>query len=299
MGYPYPRPASSYIFANGRSLLFEGWTRPKDIHDLEVSLSAQWDFAREGPHPRAGGAPLALREALSLAGVPAGWGVEDWTPVLAIGSNAAPAQLARKFPPEMFGGEVVVPVVRARLEDFDVVYAPLVTSYGSCAATLEHCPGTTVELYVTFLSPPLLERMHETEGAYNLCELRGVSLDLGGGACLDTVYQYNHQAGTLAFPLPGEEAPGPVALAEIQAQGRVFPARTQVEMLAHVMAHVGGGEGAGAAAEILERWIVENLEVPEVRKGRVDELLRMARPFTYPGSKVLGQLGSVHSANIK
>ena len=48
-----------------------------------------------------------------------------------IGSNAAPEQLQRKFPPDMFT-TVVVPVVRCVLRDFDVVYAPLVAGYGSC-----------------------------------------------------------------------------------------------------------------------------------------------------------------------
>ncbi len=71
--------------------------------------------------------------AAVLAGAPGpAPSAEPWTPVLAIGSNAGPEQLARKFPPEMFPAGVVVPAVRAVLEDFDVVYAPLISSYGSC-----------------------------------------------------------------------------------------------------------------------------------------------------------------------
>lgn len=54
------------------------------------------------------------------------------TPVLAVGSNAAPVQLARKFPKMMFPDGVVIPVLRCVLPDFDVVYAPLISSYGSC-----------------------------------------------------------------------------------------------------------------------------------------------------------------------
>ena len=42
-------------------------------------------------------------------------------------------QLARKYAPELFPHGVVVPVVRSVLADFDVVYAPLITSYGSCS----------------------------------------------------------------------------------------------------------------------------------------------------------------------
>ena len=58
---------------------------------------------------------------------------------------------------------------------------PADSLYVCCAATLEHSPGTNVALFVTYLTPPLLERMHETEGAYNLCELHEVQLHLGLG----------------------------------------------------------------------------------------------------------------------
>lgn len=57
---------------------------------------------------------------------------EKLTPVLAVGSNAAPAQLARKFPSKRFPDGVVIPILRCVLPDFDVVYAPLISSYGSC-----------------------------------------------------------------------------------------------------------------------------------------------------------------------
>ena len=62
---------------------------------------------------------------------------EKLTPVLAVGSNAAPAQLARKFPAELFPNGVVIPVLRCVLPDFDVVYAPLISSYGSCTGKAE------------------------------------------------------------------------------------------------------------------------------------------------------------------
>ena len=47
------------------------------------------------------------------------------------------------------------------------------------AATLEHSPGTAVEIFVTYLTSTQLQRMHETEGAYFLVELRGLQLYLG------------------------------------------------------------------------------------------------------------------------
>ena len=51
-----------------------------------------------------------------------------FTPVLALGSNAGPAQLARKFADLP---HAAVPTLKAALTGFDVVYAPLVSSYGS------------------------------------------------------------------------------------------------------------------------------------------------------------------------
>lgn len=75
------------------------------------------------------------------------------------------------------------------LVGFDVVYAPLISSYGSATATLEASPGTEVSMFITYLTPPLQQRMHETEGAYNLVKLddiqllEGVSLEQHRSAC--------------------------------------------------------------------------------------------------------------------
>ena len=65
------------------------------------------------------------------------------------------------------------------MHDFDVVYAPLVSSYGSCTATLAHAPGTVVEVFVTYLTSALLDQMIETEGAYDLVKLRNIDLKTG------------------------------------------------------------------------------------------------------------------------
>lgn len=61
------------------------------------------------------------------------------TPVLAVGSNAGPEQLLRKYPPVLFRDGVMIPCVRCILADFDVAYSPCITSYGSCsgAATVQ------------------------------------------------------------------------------------------------------------------------------------------------------------------
>jgi hypothetical protein len=144
-------------------------------------------------------------------------------------------------------------VVQCVLEDFDVVYAPTLASYGSCPASLQHCPGTRVQVggragpgvtarrlgaallrqagrpagrhgapcvpwlggggghlltrpppslppppllssfpppppplpplqvFITYLTAPLAERMHATEGGYDLLELQDIRLHVGCG----------------------------------------------------------------------------------------------------------------------
>ena len=41
--------------------------------------------------------------------------------------------------------------------------------------------GPAVAIFVTYLQPHLLARMDKTEGAYNLCELTDVQLQIGVG----------------------------------------------------------------------------------------------------------------------
>ena len=61
------------------------------------------------------------------------------------------------------------------------VSANVLQSCLSCAATLEYSPGSAVAIFVTYLQPKLLKRMDETEGAYNLCELTEVQLQIAVG----------------------------------------------------------------------------------------------------------------------
>ena len=174
--------------------------------------------APEGSYVLKDGGP---RELADSAPVP---GLDGRTPVLAVGSNRAPEQLARKFAP--LGG-ATIPVSRARLADFDAVYSAHFTSYGAIPATLQHAPGTTVMLSVTWLTAPQLVRMHETEVAsenYSFGELSELRLETAGRV-LGRVFAYVSRRGCLT------DAGRPVALAEVAAEERHWPALTQEEML--------------------------------------------------------------------
>jgi hypothetical protein len=132
--------------------------------------------------------------------VPAAIGASDRAgriPVLACGSNRAPAQLKRKFA-GMAGA--VIAAERVFLADFDSVYAAHISGYGAIAATLQHSPGTRVELFITWLPEALMGRMHATEGRgafYDYVRLDGLALESEGGDRFGHAYAYAFRGGCL------------------------------------------------------------------------------------------------------
>ena len=149
--------------------------------------------------------------------------LEGRTPVLAIGSNGAPARLARKF-----GPDAVVPVVPAQLHDFAIVYAAAVTSYGSVPATLVEAPRATALVAVTYLDEAQLQVMHGTEHLgrnYELVELGG-RITTDDGPVAGPVLAYRSLYGALR--INGT----PVRLAEIPTVGTPFGAAYQSGVLA-------------------------------------------------------------------
>ncbi|MYF09046.1 MAG: hypothetical protein F4233_14360, partial [Rhodospirillaceae bacterium] len=111
-------------------------------------------------------------------------------PVLACGSNRSPDQLARKY---FDFDAATIPVQRAWLWDFDVVYAAHITGYGAISACPMPAPGVRVEVSVTWLSDDLTARMHATEGrghSYDYAVLSRLDLALDGGGALDEVFAY-------------------------------------------------------------------------------------------------------------
>jgi hypothetical protein len=172
-----------------------------------IRHAERYPFARPaGCYLLADGAPCPLEP---------GW-QHGRLPVIACGSNAAPARLVAKFG----GPGERIPVTRARLADFAVVYASHFTAYGSVPATLHPLPGAAVALWVTWLNEAQLERMHESEGIggriehgqrYDYVELSGLRLQLaaGGGVAAAGAYLARR-----LLALDGR----PLALAEIPTQ---------------------------------------------------------------------------------
>ncbi|MBT5267633.1 MAG: hypothetical protein HOL85_22580 [Rhodospirillaceae bacterium] len=189
--------------------------------------------------------------------------------VLAIGSNRAPEQLARKFGE---GPEMAIPVTWGRLDGFDVVYSAHMAGYGSIPATVHASPGTSVSVAVTWLTEKQLARMHETEAVgtnYDYGRISSEAVRLSDGRTFSGAGCYIGRRGALA--LDGE----PVALAEIAADGRTFTAEPQLQMLDRVHSAHGTGEA-------FEPWLAGHVESPDRRKVLTDRLALTAEPFDHP-----------------
>lgn len=205
-------------------------------------------FVQTGPRSRELG-----EEDLDLGGRSA---------LIAYGSNAAPAVLARKLAalPRQ-----PLPLVRAELADLDVVYSAHISPYGAVPATLQRSPGATVPVFVAYPTPEQLRLLSATEPNYELRRLRGLDLRPELGAPPLDPHAYLSRHGCLA--LAGSE----VALAAVDASGRQLPAMGEIEVLDHVR-HL-------LAPELdLERFVESSLD-PGLAAARTAVLHGNARPF--------------------
>lgn len=147
------------------------------------------------------------------------------TALLAYGSNAAPAVLARKLAPLP---ELPLPLFAAELADFDIVYSAHISAYGSVPATLRRSPGTVANAFVAYPTEEQLRLFAATEPNYELTRLGGISCLLETGAQVTELAAYTSRHGCLS--IDGAE----VALAEIPVRGRGLGEMTQPEVLERV-----------------------------------------------------------------
>ena len=211
---------------------------------------------------------IPLDDYFSERGISSSELISGRTPVLAVGSNASPYQLRTKRDCYSLFGEI--PVIKARLSDFDVVYTSRITSYGSVPATLRPSPGTAVDLFVTFLNKEQLypmdksENAHRKNGNYRRELFTGGGLEMEGEFDPDEMWVYQSNRGCL---LTGGEC---AALSAISARGRRFPAMSQAE----VQEWVRGDLAPGAT---LDEFIRENIGDRAICEARNERLKRWAR----------------------
>lgn len=141
-------------------------------------------------------------------------------PVLAIGSNGSPSQLADKFGICPEG----IPVTRAVLLDRAVVYSAHFAAYGSLPATLARAPGCRTWVFVTWLTGGQMEAMHASEGIgdrYDFVQLDAGEVDDETAGRLCDVGCYLSRAGALAHDGSA------IRIAEVPTTGCTLPALTQ------------------------------------------------------------------------
>ena len=164
------------------------------------------------------GHPLKSLSALTLADL------RGREPVLALGSNQSPDQLARKFGDRNWGP---IPVIRAKVLGYDSVYSAHIASYGSIPATLQEVGGVTASMFVTWLDQDQMMRMHETEIAgsnYSFGILDGLNTEIEVGPPIREAYVYVSNHGYLC------DAGRPIPLSGISAINRKRPDRSQLEV---------------------------------------------------------------------
>lgn len=138
------------------------------------------------------------------------------TPLLAYGANAAPAALARKL--AALPG-VELPVLRAELEEFDVVYSAHVSPYGAVPATLWESPGTTAPVFLVHPTAEQRELLTASEPNYDLVEVNGIAAFRSKHGCLSI-------------------GGSPTALAAVRSAGRTLPELDEPAILERVRSHL-------------------------------------------------------------
>jgi len=165
--YPFAREPGSYLFVNGAVYPYRRVTGQL-LDDSTVALPD--------------GTEITVRKLLATFGLGAE-AQRALVPVIGYGSDPAPSQLRRKFVSSGFHGNAVIPVIKGRLRDYDIVWSPFFVGYGAMPSTISPSSGTDVEIWVTWLDAETVRRMNASEGTgelYAFGSLSGVQADLDG-----------------------------------------------------------------------------------------------------------------------
>jgi hypothetical protein len=188
-------------------------------------------------------------------------------PVIAYGSNANSDVLREKLADH---GSTFVPMLRGRLQDFDVVYSAHVSPKGAIPATLCESPETRVTVFVLLLDATQLAAMDTTEPNYDrmlLTELVESTLDLGPSV---DAYVYASKHGALnVHGAPCHVEPIPASL-------RRFGGMTERQVLELARERLGTVPGDEREMAEVQTRTLKRDSLP-TRLHQTDEKRRRAR----------------------
>ncbi|MDX3112935.1 hypothetical protein [Streptomyces scabiei] len=119
------------------------------------------------------------------------------TPVVAVGSNASPAQLRHKM--AEFGIASAIPMVRARVTGIDVGVSAHISRHGYVSASPVDAPGVARQLFVIWLDADQLATLDATEPNYDrvLLPAPRFRVELENGEALLDAFAYVNHHGVL------------------------------------------------------------------------------------------------------
>lgn len=230
--YPYPRPSTSFIFKGTQTPIL---------------------------------VPTSLEALLNHGGAPRKF-------ILAIGSNASPEQLLRKYgdlSQQPLSAESEIPVVETEVYELDVVYAPFLARYGSVPATVCASVGTVLKIHATLLTAAQMSVMHASESAYHFVRLIDTDVRIPALDLLVTcpVYAYVAYDGVLH-----DDRGWPMAVEEVTGEGRLFRLVSQ-RGVQNYLKGVLDAAMPEMSKESVEECIVKNIR-GDVRRGRVNDVMK-------------------------
>ena len=248
--YPYALSPRSFVFAGGQARELLG-PSGAPLVEARVGLTGRLGSAL-GEVPGLGKAELAAK-----------------VPVLAYGSNAAPAVLARKTARSDFPGPESIVVLRCELHDHDVVFSAHIAAYGAVPATLQVSRATRAHVFLMLLSVEQLAALGATEPNYALVHLSDARIDAEWGTPAPEPQAFLSRHDCL--DVGGEEA----ALAAVTATGRRLLEWTGVQALRFAAGRLAPGRD-------LDAFVLETVRDPTAPARLTAQLWSSSRPFDGP-----------------
>lgn len=205
LGYPgVPVPGSCVVTGS--------WLYPVDA--IAGAPVAEWSVRHDGG-PASKGAVTVDMLLLTAGATP----MAGRRPVLAIGSNASPGQLARKYGSTW--RRIAIPITRVRVRGVGVAHSAHVSVPGYIPYVPIRVPSERpVELHVLWLDAVLLERLDHTEPNYVRLDLPGTA-QLESGVTLPEVAVYRGRWGALRLACDQPTLPATTQQAVYAALGRL------------------------------------------------------------------------------